>query len=134
MASVPTSDRVIPIERMAVPRGRATVSNVVYEDVESGDEDVPSESNRTSLIITHEDGTTEENIGLVTNLGVSGSSDDRGSVSIEEIGQETLARKLEDKKIRVVLPDAASLIVEQVIDSARTRIFECKVYYAKLSL
>ena len=31
----------------------------------------------------------------------------------EEIGQETLARKLEDKKIRVVLPDAASLIVEQ---------------------
>ena len=42
-------------------------------------------SRRSSLLITHEDGTVEENSCLVTSLGFSNM--DTESLSIEEIGQ-----------------------------------------------
>ena len=64
------------------------------EDVEEEEEsifavDIPSK--RTSLIITHEDGTVEENEGQVTCLGLTPDCDIRSKVSIEEFppGQQT---------------------------------------------
>ena len=65
------------------------------EDVEEEEEesvfavDIPSK--RTSLIITHEDGTVEENEGQVTCLGLTPDFDIRSKVSIEEFpqGQQT---------------------------------------------
>ena len=45
--------------------------------------DVPS--NRTSLIITHEDGTVEENEGEVTCLGLTPDLERRSKISIEEV-------------------------------------------------
>ena len=45
-------------------------------------------SNRTSLIITHDDGTVEENEGEVTCLGLTPDVDRRSRIIIEEISQE----------------------------------------------
>ena len=45
--------------------------------------DVPS--NRTSLIITHEDGTVEENEGEVTCLGLTPDLERKSKISIEEV-------------------------------------------------
>ena len=46
-------------------------------------------SNRTSLIITHEDGTVEENEGEVTCLGLTPDLDRKSKIIIEEFYQET---------------------------------------------
>ena len=48
--------------------------------------DIPS--NRTSLIITHEDGSVEEHEGEVTCLGVTPDVDRRSKVLIEEVPEE----------------------------------------------
>ena len=45
------------------------------------------QSNRTSLIITHEDGTTEENECEVTCLGLTPDTGHRRSVEIQELFQ-----------------------------------------------
>ena len=46
------------------------------------------QSNRTSLIITHEDGTTEENECEVTCLGLTPDLDRKSKIIIEEVSQE----------------------------------------------
>ena len=56
-------------------------------------------SNRSSLIITHEDGTTEENDCVVTSLGFSHI--DSAGLTIVEIGQKTGARSVSDDDARV---------------------------------
>ena len=50
--------------------------------------DIPS--NRTSLIITHEDGSVEEEEGEVTCLGLTPDHDRRSKVLIEEVLQENV--------------------------------------------
>ena len=45
-------------------------------------------SNRTSLIITYEDGTVEENDGEVTCLGLTPDIERKSKIFIEEVSQE----------------------------------------------
>ena len=45
-------------------------------------------SNRTSLIITYEDGTVEENDGEVTCLGLTPDIERKSKIIIEEVSQE----------------------------------------------
>ena len=54
-------------------------------------DNVPLEtsSKRTSLIVTHEDGTVEENEGEVTCLGLTPDLDRKSKIIIEEFYQET---------------------------------------------
>ena len=100
------SARQIPIEILRVDANQNSKSIMkLYEDgqefiesagpIEAIDEDnnvqmIVSEgvqSNRTSLIITHEDGTTEENECEVTCLGLTPDTGHRRSVEIQELFQ-----------------------------------------------
>ena len=51
-------------------------------------DNVEAGSARTSLIITYEDGTVEENEGEVTCLGLTPDIDRKSKIIIEEVSQE----------------------------------------------
>ena len=76
----------------------------------SGNSERPR-SNRSSLIITHEDGTTEESECVVTSLGFSHENSD--SISIEEIGQSTNTRSMPYNEARVTPPEIVTVEVHR---------------------
>ena len=121
MERTPSKERVIPIEVIG------NISDVSEEDIDiekfveninsnvnskppksRSNPDTPK-SNRASLIITHEDGTTEENECVVTCLGVSSDSSGSQGLTIEEISQDTLKGKLTDDKLKVIIPDISQI-------------------------
>jgi len=78
-------------------------------------------SNRASLIITHEDGSTEENECTVTCLGVSSDSQNTTGLQIEELGQDILKDKLSDEKLTVIIPDMSQVVIleaDEVTDAS----------------
>ena len=77
----------------------------------SENENEKSSSNRGSLIITHEDGSTEENECTVTCLGISSDLGRNQGLQIEEISQDTLKDKLSEDKLKVVIPDISQVII-----------------------
>jgi len=80
-----------------------------------------SSSNRASLIITHEDGSTEENECTVTCLGISSDSAGDHGLQIEEISQDTLKDKLAEEKLKVIIPDMSQVIIlesDEVTDAS----------------
>merc|ERR1711892_736590 len=76
----------------------------------SGNSERPR-SNRSSLIITHEDGTTEESDCVVTSLGFSHENSD--SISIEEIGQRTNTRSMPYNEATVTSPEIVTVEVHR---------------------
>ena len=64
------------------------------------------QSNRTSLIITHEDGTTEENECEVTCLGLTPDTGHRRSVEIQELFQIKMtiqeSKNVDDKEVILI--------------------------------
>eukprot|EP00092_Neocalanus_flemingeri_P076165 GFUD01094436.1.p1 GENE.GFUD01094436.1~~GFUD01094436.1.p1 ORF type:complete len:531 (+),score=152.86 GFUD01094436.1:94-1686(+) len=127
MERTPSKERVIPIEIIG------TISDVLEEDidvdqfVESLNSDIniskppkrgqstpdKPKSNRSSLIITHEDGTTEENDCVVTCLGVSSESIGSQGLTIEEISQDTLKGRLENNNLQVLIPDVSQVVISE---------------------
>eukprot|EP00092_Neocalanus_flemingeri_P033900 GFUD01036864.1.p1 GENE.GFUD01036864.1~~GFUD01036864.1.p1 ORF type:complete len:1534 (+),score=418.92 GFUD01036864.1:96-4697(+) len=128
MERTPSKERVIPIEIIG------TISDVLEEDIDV-DQFVESlnsniniskppkrgqstpdkpKSNRSSLIITHEDGTTEENDCVVTCLGVSSESIGSQGLTIEEISQDTLKGRLENNKLQVLIPDVSQVVISEI--------------------
>ena len=121
MERTPSTEGVIPIEIIGqvsdVSEDEIDIDNFV-ENINSkkdaarptesaiakGDTD-NSSSNRGSLIITHEDGSTEENECTVTCLGISSDLGRNQGLQIEEISQDTLKDKLADEKLKVIIPD-----------------------------
>jgi len=78
-------------------------------------------SNRASLIITHEDGSTEENECTVTCLGVSSDSQNTTGLQIEELGQDILKDKISDEKLIVIIPDMSQVVIleaDEVTDAS----------------
>ena len=82
-ALVRKEERSIPIEIIGT-----------IDEIEEDDETLPYpleiKSNRTSLIITHDDGTTEENECEVTCLGVTPDFGCKSDLQIEEIILESM--------------------------------------------
>ena len=76
----------------------------------SGNSDRPR-SKRSSLIITHDDETREENDCIVTSLGFSNM--DSASLCIEELGQKNKVRKVSYDNTRVNSPEIVTVDVHR---------------------
>jgi hypothetical protein len=68
-------------------------------------------SNRSSLIITHEDGTTEENDCVVTSLGFSHVDSD--ALTIVEVGQKNKVRSVSYEESRMNSPEIVTVDVHR---------------------
>ena len=86
-------------------------------DIQSHRASLEIVSNRTSLLITHEDGTMEDCEGEVTCLGLTPDVDRKSKIIIEEVSQENqtspqleeVAAALFDPQVRSVLHITATL-------------------------
>jgi len=88
--------------------------------VKSSDNSDRPRSNRSSLIITHEDGTTEENDCVVTSLGFSHVCS--AGLTIMEIGQSNGAKRVLVDDARVNSPEVVTVEVHPESEFKATRI------------
>ena len=123
MDRTPSNERVIPIEivggieegsedEIEIDKYVESLNINVNKSLPPKSDSQNSSSNRASLIITHEDGSTEENECTVTCLGVSLESGVGQGLHIEEISQDILKDKLDDEKLTVIIPDMSQVIIQ----------------------